>query len=85
MQPGDLIWKDDPVSGRHRFWQIDAVLLGATGQESVVKIRALDRSEAGNVAQSMKWMFVPVALVEGLVYTRDESHHRNFATKDADE
>lgn len=70
MKPGDIVFKEDPIFGRHTFYEIDAVLLGAEGQESVVKIRSLSRRPADlGESGELKWMFVPEPLVRGMVFT----------------
>lgn len=70
MKPGDIIFKEDPLFGHHTFYEIEAVLLGAENQESVVKIRSLSRRPASLVGENdMIWMFVPEPLVRGLIFT----------------
>jgi hypothetical protein len=34
MKPGDIIFNEDPISGRHTFYEIEAVALGGVGLQA---------------------------------------------------
>lgn len=72
MKPGDIVFSEDPVFGKHTFYKIEAVFIGAEGQESVVKLRSLSLAPASmsDDDRNMKYMFVPEPLVRGKVFTQ---------------
>lgn len=72
MKPGDIVFKPDPVFGKHQFWGIEAVALGAEGQESLVKLRSLThRPGSFGEATDCTATLVPEMLVRGHVFTPD--------------
>lgn len=70
-KPGDIVFCEDPLFEKHTFYEIDAVLYGAEGQESVVKMRPLSRRPASLVNnEDLRFMFVPEPLIRGRIFTQ---------------
>ena len=44
MNVSDIVMFYDDQFGKHRFWEIQAICLGAEGQEGVIELRSLSES-----------------------------------------
>lgn len=70
MKPGDLVFFEDALFGRHRFWRIESVLLGALAHESLVRIVSLSESAGSDEAGiSQRTTLVPEVLIRGKIYS----------------
>lgn len=58
INPGDMVIKRD------RLWRVDAVRLGAVGQEDIVEIKALDRTPGYDTSGPVEAMSVPLDLID---------------------
>jgi len=70
MKPGDIVFQEDTVFGRHSFYEIEGVYLGAEGQESVVTLKSLSRRDP-DYWSGPKVMAVPEVLIRGKVFARE--------------
>lgn len=59
---------DDLVSFADRYWIITGVHIGATGQESVATIAALDKSNASVHGREVRESIVPLPFLYGRIY-----------------
>lgn len=68
MKPGDLIMYRDEKFGRHRFFEVEGVYLGAVGVTGLVGLRPLSE-EPGSVGvgegKPHAVMYVPEVLLRG--------------------
>lgn len=73
MKPGDIVFWRDEKFGRHRFWEIEGVFLGAEGQEGVIELRSLsERPAHSGETQEHPTTFVPEPLLRNVTtYTPD--------------
>lgn len=70
MKPGDIVRKENPISGIDLFWEVEGVFLGAVGQENLVRLRSLSQ-RAGSLGElTQTCTIVPEALLQGRVYAR---------------
>lgn len=70
MKPGDIVKWHDEKFGKHRFWQIEGVFLGAEGQESVVELRNLQERPGTSDAITHETTIVPEPLLRDcMIYT----------------
>jgi hypothetical protein len=82
VSPGDIVfWRDDRF-GKHRFWEIQGIYLGAEGQESIVELKNL-LEKPGRVSghtTAFTHTFVPEPLLRHLaIYTPVEVENANYA------
>lgn len=56
MLVGDIYMYRDDKYGRHLFWEVEAVMIGDAGQESLVRLRTLNctpgRDEHGEIQET---------------------------------
>jgi len=73
MKPHDIVYFEDKSFGRNRFWKIEAVCLGASGQESLVRMRSLvEHPGTDDDGVRHETVVVPEPLLRGLrIYTPD--------------
>lgn len=70
MWPGDIVFWRDEKFGVNRFWEIESVLLGAAGQESLIRIRSLNfRAGENEDGHMQETLLVPEPLIRGRVYS----------------
>ena len=67
MKPGDIVFYRDTKFGKHRFWEIEGIYLGASGQEGLIGLRSLDRSPGvvGTLGE-LSVVYVPEPMVRNL-------------------
>lgn len=73
MQTHDIVFFKDEKCGRHRFWEILGIYLGAEGQESLVQLRSLSE-RPGKDGRGTEWdtTTVPECLLRNVaIYTPD--------------
>lgn len=73
MKPGDIVmWRDEKF-GKHRFWEIEGVYLGAEGQEGLVELRGLNYAPGvSGPGRTHTTTFVPEPMLRSLtIYTPD--------------
>ncbi len=73
MKVNDIVFWQDDEFGRHRFWKIEAVCLGADGHESLVRLRSLtERPGLDDDGVRHETTVVPEPLLRFLtIYTPD--------------
>lgn len=59
---------DDLVAFADRYWVVTGVHIGATGQESVATIVALDKSNAAVYGKEIGESIVPLPFLYGRIY-----------------
>ena len=74
MSPGDIVfWRDDKFR-KHRFWEIQGVYLGCSGQEGLVELKNLfEEPGVPGMTKGATTTFVPEPLIRGMVYTKENS------------
>lgn len=67
MKTDDILVLPDFRFGRHRFWQVLSICLGAEGQEGLIELRPLTERPGVDVdGNAHKTTWVPEALVRDL-------------------
>lgn len=75
MKPHDIVFCPDTKFGKHRFYRIEGVFLGALGQESVIELRSLTEAPGTAYGRDLgPTTFVPEPLLRHFtIYTPDIS------------
>lgn len=67
MKPGDMLLWRDHYNNRDRFWEVVSVLLGAEGQEGLVRLRPItDRPGFDEDGNRQDTVLVPEVLLRSL-------------------
>jgi len=75
MKPSDLIFWHDDKFGKHRFYEVQGVFIGADGQESLIELRSLTERPGVAYGKNMPdTTFVPEPLLRACdVYSLNHS------------